>query len=551
MDFTVGAVVGDRYQITGRLGEGGMAVVYEVVHTQLGTRHALKVLTINSRSVRDRMLQEGRFQAKLQHPNIVAVTDVVAVNDSPALVMELVDGPALDELLRLQKLTLDQADAIGRGILSAVAHAHGLGLIHRDLKPANVLLQIVDQTAIPKVTDFGLAKLLDGGEGRAATRTGSTMGTPQYMSPEQIRDAKNVDERADVFALGAILYELVTGDRAFDGDNVLDIFKAIDDGRYVDARTLRPDARPEMLAAIEAGLRGDRQARAQSAAELFALWTGGEDLPPHASAVSLGTLPSLSEFQTRAPTRTDVEPASAVSLRAPALVVGTGVVALAGAGAVIVGLLLVVGWLWMRPTETRIVEVPITVVDTREVPVVPAPDVVPSAEPVEVEPADTETLETEGVPWDEREDLHPVQPASDEEPADTTEDRPDQQPGEGVARRFAASADDRPPFLTRRLMAAWRSGRLHEPLVPEVLAAAGSDRVALLRLYADAGTSLQPPVPWLTDSDRRTANAAMDALVEVARRTGRRAEAKVILSEQKENLSRPAVRAAVRALDAP
>ncbi|MCA9570791.1 MAG: serine/threonine protein kinase, partial [Myxococcales bacterium] len=227
MDLTPGTLIDERYSIEEQIGEGGMAVVYRAHHTRLNTLHAVKVLTLSSRAVRERMLQEGRVQASLRHPNIVSVTDVITIGQNPALVMELIEGPALDELLQRQKLTIDQADTIGRGILAAVAYAHEKGLVHRDLKPANVMLEIEGQQVTPKVTDFGLAKLLTGDDGRAATRTGSTMGTPQYMSPEQIEDTKNVDARSDVFALGAILFELVTGQRAFDGDSLMAIFTKV------------------------------------------------------------------------------------------------------------------------------------------------------------------------------------------------------------------------------------------------------------------------------------------------------------------------------------
>jgi serine/threonine-protein kinase len=546
MDFSVGDVIGDRYQVEGHLGEGGMAVVYQVRHVQLGTPHALKVLTLTSRSVRDRMLQEGRFQARLRHPNIVAVTDVVAVHESPALVMELIDGPPLDELLRMQKLTLDQADGIARGLLAAVAHAHERGVVHRDLKPANVLLEIVGQRAIPKVTDFGLAKLLDGPSvaGRAATRTGSTMGTPQYMSPEQIKDAKNVDQRTDVFALGAILYELVTGDRAFDGDHVLDIFKAIDDGVYVDPSTLRPDATPAMLAAIEAGLRGDRDARAQSAAELFALWTGGEELPTEGSTVPLGSLPSLAEFRTRTDPHTapDAPSAPSTSVAAP-LMLGGSVLALLGAAAVIAVLLSIVGWLWLRPARPRVVEVPVPVTVQVPTPVqVATPvQVVDVADPPVVEPAEPAPPDPpieEGVPWGE--DPTVVRPS---EPVDAPAPRVPEE--ERLAERFL-DADDTTArrALGADLLRSWRDGPepIHEPLAAAVLEAVPPDRRPLfLAAYGARGTSVQPLAEHL-DGERAVAKAAAEALVAVARRQDTVALALEIVDERAGRLGDRAVK---------
>jgi serine/threonine-protein kinase len=560
MDLVAGTVVGERYRIDGPLGEGGMAVVYAVTHEQLGTRHALKVLTLNSRSVRDRMLQEGRFQAKLSHPNIVAVTDVVALNDSPCLVMELIDGPGLDELIAMQVLTLDQADTIGRGILSAVAHAHGLGLIHRDLKPANIMLQIVDQTAIPKVTDFGLAKLLDGQDGRAATRTGSTMGTPQYMSPEQIQDAKNVDERGDVFALAAILYELLTGRRAFDGDNVLEIFQAIDRGEYTPPLELREDAPERMVAAIVAGLKTDRDERCASVEELYALWTGGEALAPHATtAVTLGTLPSLAEFNSVVPEAPTQPPRRGLS----ALLLGGGVAALLGAGGVIVVLLLALAVLWMRPGETQIIRVPVEVpvevpVDPAAVPVDPAAVAVdPAAVPATEDDTDLPTPEPEeGVPWEDLVgpdgEVRTPQPA---EPAPAEpDDEPDPEPStpetsersraeQLVEAMLAAKGLDRVD-PGRKVLTQWSvgPGPIPEHRAIEVIDAAGAVKPSFLKAYGSRGTSLQPPAQFLSGHSRAVSNAAARALEAVARRRGTQDEALRILLENEANLGQKVFR---------
>ncbi len=252
----------EKYRIEGILGEGGMAVVYKVRHAQLGTTHALKVLTLASLSIRERLLQEGRVQASLQHPNIVSVTDVIDVDGAPGLVMEHVNGASLDRLLLQTRLSFEQADALARDILAAVAFAHRKGLVHRDLKPANVLLAIRESTLIPKITDFGLAKVLASENGKTSnTRTGATMGTPHYMAPEQIRDAKNVGPEADVFALGAILYELVTGERAFDGQDLYEIFKAVAEGQYVPVRERVPDLPERMEHAIVEALRVNKAER--------------------------------------------------------------------------------------------------------------------------------------------------------------------------------------------------------------------------------------------------------------------------------------------------
>ena len=270
----------DRYTVEGVIGEGGMAVVYRVRHSQLGTPHALKVLSMTSRSIRERLLQEGRVQAALRHPNIVAVTDVVEVDGQPGLVMEFIDGPALDTLIESHPLTLEQADHLAQGILAGVQAAHEAGLIHRDLKPGNIMLARVGDSLVPKVMDFGLAKIVTGNKDDSGhnTRTGSTMGTPSYMSPEQVRDSKNVDHRTDVFALGAILYELVTAQRAFIGDDLFEIFSAVANGNFVPPRERCPELPDRMRDAIIGALRVDKDERIPDVATLVEVWAGRQTL---------------------------------------------------------------------------------------------------------------------------------------------------------------------------------------------------------------------------------------------------------------------------------
>ncbi len=277
MELAPGTEV-DRYIVEKAIGRGGMAVVYRVRHSRLGTVHALKVLSLPSAAIQDRLLQEGRVQANLRHPNVVSVTDVIDVHGTPGLVMEFVDGPSLDRHLWKKKiLAIEEADSLSRGIIAGVAAAHALSLVHRDLKPANILLTTNEKgEMVPKITDFGLAKILRGTglEQANATRSGHTMGTPQYMSPEQIRNAKHVDERADVFSLGSVLYELVTGQSAFPGEDMFDVFTRITSGKYVPLRDLVPDVPQRIETAILGALEPDIDRRIQSANDLLAIWSG-------------------------------------------------------------------------------------------------------------------------------------------------------------------------------------------------------------------------------------------------------------------------------------
>jgi len=272
----------DRFVVEDLLGKGGMAAVYRVRHTGLGSPHALKVLDVPFPHVRARLVQEGRVQAALQHPNIVAVTDLIEVDGAPGLVMELVAGPSLDVWLRTNRADAETADLLFRGILDGVDHAHAHGLVHRDLKPANVLVATIGGRLVPKVSDFGIAKVVGEGFG-AGTRTGFAMGTPGYMAPEQIRSAKNVDARADVFALGCILHELWTGAPPFPGEDVYTTLTAIEERRWPRARDVRPDIPPHVERIIAGCLEPDLDRRLADCAAIRALLDAADAAGPPAA----------------------------------------------------------------------------------------------------------------------------------------------------------------------------------------------------------------------------------------------------------------------------
>ncbi|MEZ4318385.1 MAG: serine/threonine-protein kinase [Myxococcota bacterium] len=284
MELEPGAIV-DRYSIVGVLGHGGMASVYHVRHTRLSSDHVLKVISLPGRGIRERLLLEGQVQARLKHRNVVEVTDVIDIQGSPGLVMELVRGPSLDDVLAATQLPIELVEQLVPGILAGVAAAHAEGVVHRDLKPANILLSVKRGQVVPKVADFGLVKMLDDDTGKAKTRTGTTMGTPQYMAPEQIQSAKDVDARADVFALGAILYELVSGRRAFEGDTHYEIFQKVVSRTYPPLTDLRPDAPERMVRAIDAAL-SEHEHRPPTPEALWELWRAGDESLEHAATRS-------------------------------------------------------------------------------------------------------------------------------------------------------------------------------------------------------------------------------------------------------------------------
>ena len=216
----MGATLGN-YRITGTLGAGGMGAVFRAEHTTTGRPAAVKLLRkelTDSEELVERFFNEARAATRIQHPGIIEVFDFGYGDDGRAfLAMELLEGTTLRaHLARVKRLLEAEAVAIARGIADALAAAHGAGIIHRDLKPDNVFLVGGDRI---KLLDFGIAKLLDrAGDEASRTRTGSLIGTPVYMAPEQARAAGAIDPRADLYSLGCILYEMVTGAPPFTGN---------------------------------------------------------------------------------------------------------------------------------------------------------------------------------------------------------------------------------------------------------------------------------------------------------------------------------------------
>src|SRR3989442_599400 len=225
------------YEIVVPLGAGGMGEVYRARDTTLGRDVALKVLPEAFARDADRMARfqrEAQVLASLNHPNIAAIYGLEDSGGVRALVMELVEGPTLAERLKSGAVLLDDALPIAKQIADALEYAHERGIIHRDLKPANV--KITPGGAV-KVLDFGLAKALApevSGTNLAnsptisiaATQAGVILGTAAYMSPEQAK-GKPVDRRTDIWAFGCVLYEILTGDKAFDGETTSDVLAAV------------------------------------------------------------------------------------------------------------------------------------------------------------------------------------------------------------------------------------------------------------------------------------------------------------------------------------
>ncbi|MBI2933826.1 MAG: serine/threonine protein kinase [Planctomycetes bacterium] len=200
------------YRIVELLGRGGMGAVYRAQHSMLGRAVALKVLPrslAQDPEFSERFKREAQALAKIHHPNIVDVYDMGTDGDTCFFAMEYVDGPSLRSVLKTGRLSPPQALHMVPKLCDALEYAHAQGVIHRDIKPENILL---DRAGEPKIADFGIARILRGDRGPLTlTRTSAILGTPDYMAPEQRENTKDVDHRADIYSLGVVLYEMLTG----------------------------------------------------------------------------------------------------------------------------------------------------------------------------------------------------------------------------------------------------------------------------------------------------------------------------------------------------
>lgn len=274
-----GVVVAGRYRTERSLGQGGMGEVWSAVHLVTGKQVALKVLKAEKaarpEAVR-RFLREARAATVVGHANVVEVHDVFSFEGAPLMVMELLAGESLAQhLRRVGRLPLPALADLLRPVVSAVGTAHARGIVHRDLKPENIFLAEVPHGGqIPKVLDFGVAKLsFDELEVEAAalTRTGSMVGTPFYMAPEQAGGERDLDYRCDIWALGVICFEALVGKRPFEGENFGQIFKRILTEQPASLGKLVPGLPKPVADAIDGMLDKERTARTGLAEVMKAL----------------------------------------------------------------------------------------------------------------------------------------------------------------------------------------------------------------------------------------------------------------------------------------
>jgi len=313
-----GYVLDGKYRIERVIGVGGMGVVAAARHLELGTRVAIKLLLLGDMDAEEaieRFSREARAVSHLRSEHTVRVHDVGrAADGTPYMVMEYLVGQDLDALLA-EAGTLDVSVVVGFVIhaCEAIAEAHSLGIIHRDLKPRNLFLtQRPDGSLLVKVLDFGIAKRVEAGESPALTKTMSVMGSPSYMSPEQMRAARDVDARTDIWSLGVCLYELLTGAVPFDGETAIAICAAAmkDEARPPDQ--LRADIPGGLSRVVMQCLRKDPADRFQDVAELMeALEPFAEPSESGASARVRQTLAAAISAAERVAPEASTAPASA------------------------------------------------------------------------------------------------------------------------------------------------------------------------------------------------------------------------------------------------
>jgi hypothetical protein len=361
------------YDIRGTLGKGAMGAVYSGWDPRRERLVAIKVLLPGSDDSRRaeqiaRFLREGEISRTLRHSNIVEVYDVGNDPESgmPYIVMEFIKGKPLHVLLKERHLTIHESVSLICQVADGLDYAAQAGVIHRDIKPANILVDPVSLT--PKLVDFGVAWI----EGTNATHSGTVLGTPHYMSPEQCR-SEVVDGRSDLFSLGAVLYELLTNVKAFPGDTIMTVMMAVlDPKKPIAPGEFRPEIPAGLCEAVMTALAKEPSARFQCGREMIAILQSALTKSPEAAGIRPAELP---------PSETVVITAERFMSLSKGSTVRAGQSSLMYAAMGLVGLLAIggVAWVALKPTEGEkvIITKPVEII-------VPKPGEMIIAKPVEI-----------------------------------------------------------------------------------------------------------------------------------------------------------------------
>ena len=276
--FEPGSVVGGKYRLDHQIGQGGMATIWRAVHMDLGRPVAVKFLTIKGKErdrVRDQFLAEARLAASVRHRNVVDIIDFgTAEGDVPYMVMELLEGRILaDRLTDGPPLHVGEFIRLIADSLTGLQAVHDAGIVHRDLKPENVfLVRDSDGSVYPKLLDFGISRVDRNARTSVRqsvpTMDGLIVGTPHYMSPEQARGLKDIDQRTDIYSMGVMLYEGLSGELPFDSENPGDLLVMVTTQVATPLASLRPELGQAISDVIERAMARARDARWKSALEM-------------------------------------------------------------------------------------------------------------------------------------------------------------------------------------------------------------------------------------------------------------------------------------------
>lgn len=320
-----GMVIAGKVRLDQLLGKGGMGAVWRGTHLTLGTPVAVKFMGDSSPEALARFQREAQVAAQIRSSNVVAIHDFGIENDLPYIVMELLDGEDLGvRLKRIQRLTLAETVQILLPVARGLERAHQAKLVHRDLKPENIFLVREGDEDVPKILDFGIAKtLVADPDGFDVTSEGAVLGTPYYMSPEQSRARRDIDHRADLWALGVIIYRMVTGNRPFSGVTATALAVQICTEAPPSVSSVMPELPPQLDAFFARALAKDPAGRFQSARELaqafaeiagYAGHLGGTPLPSWSGALT-GPLGVSGSLTRTGPTGPPVEPPTGASVQ--------------------------------------------------------------------------------------------------------------------------------------------------------------------------------------------------------------------------------------------
>jgi serine/threonine protein kinase len=303
--MTPGASIAGKYRLLRPLGKGSMGEVWAAVHTEMRREVALKLIYGDNPDLAVRLKREAQACGRLEHPNVVRIYDIGETDDGdPFLIMQLLTGETLaDRLSRRRRLPPVEAISIALDIARALRAAHAADIIHRDLKPANIYLHrgADSEGEEVKVLDFGVSKILSVGD-MAFTVTGALVGSPAYMSPEQARASKEIDPRADIWSLGVLLFEMLTGRRPFPSASPMGVIAEILSEPIPLVSTFVPGLDPRIVDAVSRCMTRDVDQRLQSAADFIDLLRPAVAAMELASTgVGVRTLPSLPDISALEP----------------------------------------------------------------------------------------------------------------------------------------------------------------------------------------------------------------------------------------------------------